>query len=91
MFLGLDKNNQSVYYLTNKKYTDLDHKCNDPVEARLSSPPIVRMITLKEIRALKELQEKIRLGQDVDDDQNPHEEIKKIISEVKTWNVIADK
>ena len=67
MFLGIDKNNQSVYYLTNKKYTDLDHKCNDPVEARFSSPPLVRMITQREIQALKELR------QDGVDDQDPHE------------------
>ena len=55
MFLGIDKHNQNVYYLTNKKYTDLDHKCIDPVEARFSSPPVVRMITQTQLRALREL------------------------------------
>ena len=91
MFLGIDKQNHSIYYLTNKKYTDLDHRCNDPVEARFSSPPIVRMITQKEIQTLKELQERIKQGQDEADDQDPHEQIKKIMTEVKTWNMIADK
>ena len=46
MFLGIDKKAENIFYLTNKKFSNIENDCTDPVEARFSSPPLVKMISL---------------------------------------------
>jgi len=49
MFLGTDKEGENLFYLTNKKFANPANPCTDPIEARLSSPPIVKMISIEKI------------------------------------------
>ena len=55
MFLGIDKKEENIFYLTNKKLANLANSCTDPNESRFSSPPIVKMISFETIKQLKGL------------------------------------
>ena len=59
MFLGIDHHVEAIYYLTNKKFANLDNTDKDPVEARISSPPLVKMITMKQITELRHLKDNL--------------------------------
>lgn len=47
MLLKIDHTAQVIFYLTNKKLANANHPCVDPVEARLSSPALVKAITFE--------------------------------------------
>ena len=49
MFLGVNQNAGELYFLTNKKFANVDNPVIDPVEARISSPPLVKMINIAQI------------------------------------------
>ncbi len=54
-FLGIDEDEQNFYFLTNRAFSNPDSNLIDPIEARLSAPPLVRKIpwnTLKELKSL---------------------------------------
>jgi len=55
MYLGIDMKASSIYYLTNLKFSDMEHPCTDPIEARFSSPPVVKMITIEKARMIQEI------------------------------------
>ena len=55
MFLGLDSTAKKIFYLTNKMFSNLEHPCIDPIEARFSSPPLVKMITIEQAQMLQML------------------------------------
>ena len=49
MFLGLDPKAENLYFLTNRKLANLKNSVTDAVEARFSSPPIVKMISFEQL------------------------------------------
>jgi hypothetical protein len=55
MYLGTDKEGENLFYLTNKKFANPANPTTDPIEARLSSPPIVKMISIEQLKELKYL------------------------------------
>ena len=75
MFLGIDGSN--IYYLTNKKLSNLSNPCKDPIEARFSSPPLVKMITIEQLKELKMM-------------VNFPSQIKELYSRLKSWEVTGD-
>ena len=56
MFLGFDTVNDHLYFLTNKKFANPESVCTDPVEARLSSPALVKRISVKQLQSLRKIQ-----------------------------------
>ena len=56
-FLGVDEDEQNFYFLSNRAFSNPDSKMIDPIEARLSAPPLVRKIPWKTLKELKSLQE----------------------------------
>ena len=55
IYLGLDKEGKNIYYLTTKKMANMANDCKDPMEARFSSPTLVKKISIEKLKALKEL------------------------------------
>lgn len=55
VFLGVCNTEGHIYYLTNKHYCDPDADYCSPVEARFSSPPLVRKISISELEKLAPL------------------------------------
>ena len=70
MFLGLDSAAEHVYFLTNRKYCNPKHRCSSVIEARLSSPPLVRKISFKDLGKLRSLQNSLK--------ELEHEEFKSV-------------
>ena len=56
-FLGIDADEQSFYFLSNRAFSNPDSKMIDLIEARLSAPPLVRKIPWNTLKELKSLQE----------------------------------
>lgn len=55
IYLGLDKEGKNIYYLTTKKMANMANDCKDPMEARFSSPTLVKKISIEKLKELKQI------------------------------------
>lgn len=106
MFLGLDDKAENVFFLTNRKLANLANSVTDAVEARFSSPPIVKMISFEQLKTLRTLQNKVDNddGSIIDqsdsasngkvdeeeDMENAEERISELMDGLPCWDVRAE-
>lgn len=74
MFLGIDPDQEHIYFLTNRKLVNLANSVTDAIEARFSSPPIVKKISFAQMQELKVLQDKLKSTTNDESDESLRED-----------------
>lgn len=86
MFLDIDEKAEQIFYLTNRKFSYQEHPCVDPVEARFSSPPLVKMITVEQARFVNQIMSEAQGSTDVSHIQA----LQSVLQCQKSWEVTGD-